>query len=84
MLNHSGMFDICSPMDCSPLGSSIDGIFGQEYWSGLTFPTPGDLPYPRIKPSTLASPALASVFFTMSPMDGFPTVKLNVSCTKGI
>ena len=34
----------------------------QEYWSGLPFPTPGDLPYPRIKP---ASPTLAGGFFTI-------------------
>ena len=31
----------------------------QEYWSGLPFPTPGDLPDPGIKPTALASPALA-------------------------
>ena len=27
----------------------------QEYWSGLTFPSPGDLPHPEIEPR---SPAL--------------------------
>ena len=32
----------------------------QEYWNGLPFPPPGDLPKPRIEP---ASPALASGFF---------------------
>ena len=36
----------------------------QEYWSGLPFPTPGDLPDLRIKP---ASPALAGGFFTTEP-----------------
>ena len=36
----------------------------QEYWSGLLFPSPGDLPYPGIKPS---SPALAGRFFTAEP-----------------
>ena len=30
----------------------------QAYWSGLPFPTPGDLPDPGIKPASLASPAL--------------------------
>ena len=35
----------------------------QEYWSGLPFPTSGDLPDPRIKPTSLASPALAGTFF---------------------
>ena len=37
------------------------GFSGQEYWSGLLFPPPGDLPDPGIKP---ASPALAGGFFT--------------------
>ena len=31
------------------------GFFRQEYWSGLPFPSPGDLPTPGIKPG---SPAL--------------------------
>ena len=39
----------------------------QEYWSGLPFPTPGDLPYPGIEPVSLASPALAGMFFTTAP-----------------
>ena len=30
----------------------------QEYWSGLSFPPPGDLPDPGIKPTSPASPAL--------------------------
>ena len=30
----------------------------QEYWSGLSFLTPGDLPDPGIKPESLVSPAL--------------------------
>ena len=36
----------------------------QEYWNGLPFPTPGDLPGPGIKPMSLASPALVGRFFT--------------------
>ena len=31
----------------------------QEYWSGLSFPTPGVLPDSRIEPTSLVSPALA-------------------------
>ena len=31
----------------------------KEYWSGLPFPSPGDLPNPGIKPAPLVSPALA-------------------------
>ena len=45
-------------------GFSVHWIFhGQEYWSGLPFPTPGDLPNPGIKCATLA---LAGGFFTTS------------------
>ena len=34
------------------------GFSRQEYWSGLPFPPPEDLPNPGIKPISLASPAL--------------------------
>ena len=40
------------------------GFPRQEYWSGLSFPSPGNLPDPRIKPM---SPALAGGFFTTEP-----------------
>ena len=40
------------------------GFSGQEYRSGLLFPTPGDLPDPGIE---LASPAVAGRFFTTVP-----------------
>ena len=36
----------------------------QEYWSGLPFPTPGDLLDPGIKLMSLVFPALAGGFFT--------------------
>ena len=42
------------------------GFSRQEYQSGLPFPLPGDLPDPGIKPLSLASPALAGGFFTIS------------------
>ena len=37
--------------------------FPQEYWSGCPFPSPGDLPDPRIKPT---SPALAGGSLSLS------------------
>ena len=43
----------------------------QEYWSGLPFPTPGDLPNPGIES---VSPALTGEFFTTAP-PGKPTVE---------
>ena len=36
----------------------------QEYWSGLPYPTPEDLPHPGIEPASPESPALAGRFFT--------------------
>ena len=38
---------------------------GQEYWGGLLFPSPGDLPDPGLKPSSLA--LQADSFFTTEP-----------------
>ena len=39
---------LCDPVDCSLPGSM--GFSRQEYWSGLPFPSPGDLPDPGIEP----------------------------------
>ena len=36
----------------------------QEYWTGLPFPIPGDLPHPGITPTSLMPPALVIGFFT--------------------
>ena len=54
---------LCDPMGCS---SSVHGILRQEYWSGLPFHFPGDLPDPGIEPMSLVSLALASRFFSTS------------------
>ena len=50
--------------NCDLLGSSVHGPPRQEYWSGLQFPSPGNLPDSGIEPS---SPALAGRFFTTEP-----------------
>ena len=42
------------------------GFSRQEYWSGLPFPPPGDLPNLEIEPVSLASPALAGGFIITS------------------
>ena len=55
------------PVVCSPPGSSVHGFSRQEYWSGLPFPFPGDLPNAGMEPASLASSALAGKFFTTSP-----------------
>ena len=45
-------------MDYSLPDSSIHGFSRKEYWSGLPFPPPGDLPDPGIVPRSPESPAL--------------------------
>ena len=34
------------------------GFYGQEYWSGLPFPPPRDLPKPGTEPASPSAPAL--------------------------
>ena len=41
------------------------GFFRQVYWSGLSCPAPGDLPYPGTEP---LSPTLIDGFFTTAPL----------------
>ena len=53
-----------TPRTAAFQGSLSMGFFRQEYWSGLPFPSPGDLPDPGIEPM---SPALAGGFFTTEP-----------------
>ena len=45
---------LCDPVDCSPPAPPPMGFSRQEYWSGLPFPSPGDLPNPGIEPRFLA------------------------------
>ena len=59
---------LCDPMDCSLPGFPVHGFSRQEYLSGLPFPSPADLPDPRIESSSPAVPALAGRFFTTEPL----------------
>ena len=55
MKSESVSFSVLSdydPMECSLLGSSVMEFSRQEYWSGLPFPLPRDLPDPRIEPGS--------------------------------
>ena len=44
-----------SPMNCTCQAPLSMGFSRQEYWSGLPYPPPGDLPNPGIKPVSLIS-----------------------------
>ena len=60
-----------TPCTIAHQGPLSMGFSKQEYWSGLPFPSPGDLPDPGIEPM---SPALASRFFTTEPL-GKPSIQ---------
>jgi len=52
----------------------------QEYWSGLLFPSPGDLPDPGIGPVPLGSPASAGKFIATA-LPGSPYSSTNTQNT---
>ena len=52
------------------------GFSRQEYWSGLPFSTPRDLPDPETELTSLASPAMASGFFTTGPQIIIPNLQM--------
>ena len=56
----------CAPRTVACQGPLSMRFSRQEYWSGLPCTPPGDLSNPRIKPTSLSSPALAGMFFTTS------------------
>ena len=56
-----------TPWTVAHQASLFMGFPKQEYWSGLPFPSPGDLPDPGTKPMSLRSPALTGRFFTPEP-----------------
>ena len=69
LVEFSSVAELCptlwNHMDCighqAPLSM---GFPRQEYWSGLPFPSPGDLPDPGIEPG---SPALEADALTSEP-----------------
>ena len=50
------------------------GFSRQEYWSGLPFPSPGDLPDPGIEPASLMSPAMQA-----DSLPSVPVIFLNTA-----
>ena len=49
---------LCNPRTVAHQAPLSMGFLRQEYWCGLPFPSPGDLPNPGIEP---VSPALAGI-----------------------
>ena len=63
---------LCEPLDCGPSDSSVHGLSRQENWSGLSFPSPRDLPNPGTEPG---SPALQADSLSSEPQ-GKPMMSL--------
>ena len=64
-VSHSVMCNFVIPWTVACLAPLSMGFSGEGYWSGLPFPSPGDLPDPGIQPR---SPALQA--------DSLPTEQL--------
>ena len=58
------------------------GLSREEYWSGLPFSPPGDLPNPGIEPTSPMSPALAGGFFTIRATREIPVSKSKQACKR--
>ena len=67
VLSHSVMSYSATPWAVACQSPLCMEFSGQEYWSGLPFPPPGNLPDPGIKPKSLVSPALTGGFLNTEP-----------------
>ena len=65
---------LCNPMDCSCQAPLCAGLFKQEYWNGLPFPPPRDLPDPGTETVSPESSSLAGGFLTTELPGNFLTV----------
>ena len=72
VLSHIQLFETPWTVDAPP----SMGFPRQEYWSGLPFPSPGNLPYPGIEPMSPVSPACEGIFST-TESPGNPTTGNN-------
>ena len=72
MLSHSVMSDSGTLRTIAHHAPLSLGFFRQEYWSGLSIPSPGDLPDPGIKTESPVAPALQA--------DTLPTEPLGKHC----
>ena len=74
-VSHSAVSDSVTPRTVAHQAPLPMKFSRQEYWSGLPFPPPADLPDLEIELASLASFALAGRFFTTEPL-GKPNTKV--------
>ena len=65
VLSHAQLF--ATPWTVALQAPLSMGFSRQEYWSGLPFPSPGDLPDAGIEPVSPVSPALQADFLPAEP-----------------
>ena len=66
MLSHVQLF--ATPWTVARQAPLSVGFSKQEYWSGLPFSSPGDLPSAGIKPESPVSPALQADSLPLEPL----------------
>ena len=69
-------------MDCSQQAPLSMGLSRQEYWSGLPFPSPGDLPDPGMEPVSPVSLALQADSLPAEPSNK-PLSSIELSFIEG-
>ena len=65
----------CDPMNHNPQAPWSMEFSRQEYWSGLPFPSPRDIPDPGFKPGSFALPA-----DSLSEAQGRPKQSYHATC----
>ena len=84
VLSCSVVSDSATPWTVARQPPPTVGFSRQENWSGLSFPSPGDLPHLGIEPVSLASSALAGRYLTTAPRLGpLPTRQFHVLAFPG-
>ena len=85
MCSDTQLCPILSPWAVAHQASLSMGFSRQEYWSGLPFPFPGDLPNPGVKPASLVSPVLAGGLST-AKLPGKPRRRggIKVRASRGV
>ena len=68
VLSHQSCPSLCDPLDCSPQVSSVHRISKTRIQKWVAISLPGDFPYLRIEPVSLASAALQADFLLTEPL----------------
>ena len=68
---------LCNPMDYIAHQAPLSiGFFWQEYWSGLPFPLPGNLPDPGIEPESLYILHCRRILYCRATGEAFSTISI--------